>query len=79
MQRPLVRVVPAVAAGEAKALAVLGACIGDAGIEQVHMAGEAPWNGPRSRVIAAGFPFDVKAWSATDRTVRRRLPPVYRL
>ncbi len=31
-------------AGDAKVVAILGPCVGDMGVEQVDMSGEAPWN-----------------------------------
>jgi hypothetical protein len=36
---------------EAKVLAILGPCVGDAGIEQGDMSGKAPWNGLRANAV----------------------------
>ena len=33
-----------IGAGDAKVVAILGPCVGDMGVEQVDMSGEAPWN-----------------------------------
>ena len=35
-------------AGDAKVVAILGPCVGDMGVEQVDMSGEAPWNEMRA-------------------------------
>jgi quercetin dioxygenase-like cupin family protein len=37
-----------IGAEDAKVIAILGPCVGDMGVEQVDVSGEAPWNGLRS-------------------------------
>jgi quercetin dioxygenase-like cupin family protein len=39
-----------VGAEDAKAVAILGPCVGDMGVEQLDMSDEAPWNGLRAKV-----------------------------
>jgi hypothetical protein len=33
---------------DARVVAILGPCVGDMGVEQVDVSGEAPWNGLRA-------------------------------
>jgi hypothetical protein len=37
-----------IGAEDAKVIAILGPCVGDRGVENIHVSGEAPWNGLRS-------------------------------
>jgi hypothetical protein len=37
-----------IGAEDAKVVAILGPCVGDMGVEQVDVSGEAPWNGLRA-------------------------------
>jgi quercetin dioxygenase-like cupin family protein len=37
-----------IGAEDARVIAILGPCVGDMGVEQVDVSGEAPWNGLRA-------------------------------